>query len=163
MFGFLKNYDIEMSPDVEGRLTNNGEPVVGVAVTRSLDYSDGTSKVDTTRTDSDGKFGFPAVTIQSGRPGSIFGVDTIHQFIETTHQQSTVKLWGSRLSGIKMPTEYAEKLASLNCDLSSEEAWFSFPNRSNPNAGFSASGICRWHTDFEIYRYEDDDDEAYYS
>ncbi len=163
MFGFLKNYDIEMSPEVQGRLTDAGNPVAGVTITRSLRYSDGTERSDETQTDSQGQFEFPAVTIQSGRPGSIFGVDYIHQQIEASHSGQTFHLWRSVFYGIQMPPEYLEKLASLNGDLIDREASFSFPNRAKPDSEYSASGICRWDSNFEIYEFEEEeDDEEYY-
>ncbi len=164
MFGFLKNYDIEMSPEVKGRLTDAGNPVAGVTITRSLRYSDGTERSDQTQTDGQGQFEFPAVTIQSGRPGSMFGVDHINQRLEASTRGQELVLWSSLFSGIKMPQEYKEKLSTLNCDVNDPQASFSFPNHSEPDWKYGASGICRWSEDFEIYMFDaDDDDEAFFS
>ena len=36
MFGLFKKYDVHLSPEVHGVITNNGEPVVGLKVFRGL-------------------------------------------------------------------------------------------------------------------------------
>lgn len=38
MFGLLKSYFVEMSPEVSGRITERGKPLSGVQAARSLAY-----------------------------------------------------------------------------------------------------------------------------
>ncbi|TCI01771.1 hypothetical protein EZV61_15995 [Corallincola luteus] len=161
MFGLLKKYDVHLCPVVQGRITLHDKPISGVPVKRWLYYIDEIERVDTTETDSDGRFSFPEVTIRSKLPGDIFTVSRTQQKITTTHEDLDYTLWEADLSGIKALPEYSEKLGTLICDLSSNEVNFTFPNHSNPNREYDATSICRWENDFEIYVIEDDGTEFF--
>ena len=76
MFGLLKRYQVEMSPEVQGRITDGGKPVAGMQVARSLiydGYQQGKEQLEHTTTDTDGRFSFSPLIIKSRLPGDIFG------------------------------------------------------------------------------------------
>ncbi|QUX93678.1 hypothetical protein CYL31_20695 [Marinomonas sp. A3A] len=75
----LKRYDVELSPPVKGRITDNGKPVAGIEVERRLFYS-GYSKeaiFDYATTNADGEFSFEEKIVKSRAPGDIFGQNAL--------------------------------------------------------------------------------------
>ncbi|WDD97938.1 DUF6795 domain-containing protein [Thalassomonas actiniarum] len=65
-----------MSPQVLGRVTDKGQAVAGVRVTRKLiyeGYEKGKEQTEYAITDTDGRFSFERKVIKSRMPGDIFG------------------------------------------------------------------------------------------
>lgn len=57
---------VNLSSEVHGTLLNNGQPVANADVTRSLDWQWGNERFrDTTTTNQQGQFSFPAKTVSS--------------------------------------------------------------------------------------------------
>jgi len=76
MFGFFKRYDVELSPPVQGRITNNGKPISGLQVERSIiyeGYDNGEPQIDYALTNTNGEFSFQEIIVKSRLPGDIFG------------------------------------------------------------------------------------------
>ena len=158
MFGLIKKYDVHMCSEVKGIITLNGNPVEGVLINRTLEFAHKVEKEDQVTTAPDGSFYLPEVVIESKIPGDMFSHEVTYQAISAVYAEKKYKLWGSKLRGISEPSEYKQKLSSLNADLDSTEVNFVFPNHENPNLEFDGSSICRWEHDFEIYEIEDSED-----
>ncbi|MBJ7556035.1 DUF6795 domain-containing protein [Marinomonas spartinae] len=76
----LKRYDVELSPPVKGRITDNGEPVVGAEVVRELFYAGYDKKnalFDYSTTNDNGEFEFDEKIVKSRSPGDIFGQNSM--------------------------------------------------------------------------------------
>ncbi len=152
-FDMFKKRDIEMCSETEGRITLNGEPVVGIEVLRELFYPDPEHQhADSTITDSDGRFYFPKVAISSRKPRIYTGVLGTEQLIGVKHEGEMYYLWRAFLQGDSVHPEYRNKLTSLECDLASEEVYFTFSNPANHDSPFEASSICRWDNDYILIR-----------
>lgn len=110
--------EIQLSPVVTGVLTNNGQPLAGVTVTRQLEY--GTYADDTTVTDAHGYFTFPAHSIRSLRPGWLAerSKPTLAKhgiFIQLEDQHINLMSWQSHYQLLTHPL--SEVFADLKCDL----------------------------------------------
>lgn len=142
MFGFLKRYDVHLSPEVHGRITLDGEPMAGLTVYREMFYEK--RRVDTTNTDSDGFFNFPQKDIKSSAPGKLFGETHVTQVITVDYKEETYLLWRTSTSRIKPSAEITKKLGSLECDLTMPEKLQHFPMAEHPSFTHDVSSICRW-------------------
>ncbi len=145
MFGlFAKKYDVHLSPAVNGRLTKDGQPLAGIKVVRDLHYDK--SHIDSTTTDADGKFGFPAKSIRSSLPGGIFTQETrVIQTINAELSGQSYLLWDTGQHGIKENPELAIRLKQLSCELNSDEVVYYVPNpQSKIGSEHGITTICRW-------------------
>ncbi|MAD74046.1 MAG: hypothetical protein CML20_04480 [Rheinheimera sp.] len=141
MFDWLKKHDVHLSPAIQGTVLMDGMPLAGVRVSRELHYDQ--EYVDTTRSDDNGNFSFPAKTIRSSKPGTLQELRT-RQVIVVHHQQQTYLLWYLTTSSIKPQQAIVQRLAALNCELSNDEQEQVFPNVENPDFPHSTFSICRW-------------------
>ena len=145
MFGlFAKKYDVHLSPAVSGRLTKDGQPLVGVKVIRDLNYDK--SFIDSTTTDADGQFSFPAKSIRSSLPGGVFTAETrVIQTINAEFSGTNYLLWDTGQHGISENPELTLRLQQLNCELSEKEMIYYVPNpQSKIGSEHSITTICRW-------------------
>ncbi|MBP7548081.1 MAG: carboxypeptidase regulatory-like domain-containing protein [Corallincola sp.] len=145
MFGlFAKKYDVHLSPAVSGRLTKDGQPLAGVKVVRDLNYDK--SFIDSTTTDADGKFSFPAKSIRSSLPGGMFTADTrVIQTINAEFFGIKYLLWDTGQHGIKENPELTLRLQQLSCELTEKEMLYYVPNpQSKSGREHSIATICRW-------------------
>ncbi|WDE00821.1 DUF6795 domain-containing protein [Thalassomonas actiniarum] len=124
MFGILKSYKVEMSPEVRGRITDGGEPVVGMQVARSLlyqGYKKGKEQLEYTTTDDDGRFSFEPMMIKSRKPGDIFGQNMpVMQAIYVERGEKLYHLW-STSKGWNSIKPLSDLLLQLECDLQNKE------------------------------------------
>lgn len=125
----LKRYDVELSPPVKGRITDNGEPVAGIEIERRLFYS-GYSKeaiLDYTKTNAIGEFEFDERIVKSRAPGDIFGQNAlIFQDISIkskpfkTDKDEPYWIWLIRKDFSSHP-KLNELMLNLNADLQNKE------------------------------------------
>jgi len=138
---YFKKYDVHLSPEVHGSVRNNGVPLQNVEVYRSLDYDK--NYRETTRTDSNGQFSFPVKVIKSRRPGQLFDETRIRQVIGLDYEGEKYLLW--YLTDEAGPYRaIAERLGTLNCDLTTPETVVVFKNLEYPDFNHAAATICRW-------------------
>jgi hypothetical protein len=142
MFSFLKRYDVFLCPKVEGRITLNGEPVVGVRVLREIIYDKG--RVDTATTSGNGTFRFPELIAKSRTPGKAFDETRNRQVIVADHNGQKYLLWLYVTGRVTEEAVINEKLSSLDCDLSNEEKHHHFKKKENPSFTHNIKSICRW-------------------
>ncbi|TAA47939.1 hypothetical protein EXY25_01455 [Corallincola spongiicola] len=151
MFGLFKKFDVNLCPEVKGQILLEGKPVAGIKITRSLTFIEGKAQVDCVSSDDNGLFNLPEVNIRSSKPGSMFSVEHTRQDIVAEYNDQKYRLWTSIYPGIGKSPEYAKKLASLNCELTSKLAKFEFKNDKNPNRDYYATSICRWDDDYKLF------------
>lgn len=147
---FFKKYDAHLCSAVSGKILDNGKPVVGVKVERSLIDFDSKTHKDSALTNENGHFSLPAVNIRSRSPGSLFRELLTSQEIYIKQNNTLFTLWSTSLWGIKPIVAYDIKLSRLNADFSNDLIAFTFTNKDSPHAPHCARSICRWETDFEI-------------
>ncbi|MEQ6886293.1 DUF6795 domain-containing protein [Salicola sp. Rm-C-2C1-2] len=142
MFGWFKRYDVHLSPEVKGRILEDGEPIADVDVYRELIYAE--HYMEKTVTDSEGRFSFPEKTIRSREPGKLLGVEHITQSITADHGQKTYLLWRTTSTSTTPERVIVEKLNHMECDLSNAETLHHFTIAEHPNFTHNVRGICRW-------------------
>lgn len=86
MFGFGKKYDVFLCPEVKGSISIDGEPVEGLTIMREVIYDD--AHVETVKTEEDGSFYFPPLTVQSSTPGKAFDETRTRQVLVTEYEGS---------------------------------------------------------------------------
>lgn len=144
MFGLFKKYDVHLSPEVHGTITNQGKPVVGLEVFRGLTYGDDKEMVDSTSTDSEGRFSFTEKNIRSRKPGSMFDESRIRQVIVAKGENKEYMLWYTQSIGFEPNKALTEHLKKLNCELGNSEEKIRFNSYEYPQAGYLVHSICRW-------------------
>ena len=144
MFGLFKKYDVHLSPEVHGTITNQGKPVVGLEVFRGLTYVGDEELIDKTVTDNQGVFYFTEKNIRSRRPGSMFHEARIRQIIDVDYQDVRYLLWATVMTGIAPNAAVSKKLTQLNCDLNDSEEYYEFNNIEYPDNAHGVESICRW-------------------
>ncbi|MDO6466097.1 DUF6795 domain-containing protein [Pseudoalteromonas carrageenovora] len=130
MFGFFKRYDVELSPEVKGRVTDKGKILSGTEVMRKLYYEgyDKSPVTDYALTNNHGEFSFDQLIIKSKAPGNIFGQDyLIRQEItiknnskDNTNNDGYYWLWVMSKGWRSVPP-VNDLLLNLNADLQNEE------------------------------------------
>ncbi|MDO6837541.1 hypothetical protein Q4596_18100 [Pseudoalteromonas carrageenovora] len=133
MFGLFKSYEVELSPEVKGRITNEGKALSGVEVIRKLFYEgyDRSPVIDYALTNTRGEFSFEESIVRSKAPGNIVGQDyLIRQEITIKKDLQDVKknsneddyywLWVMS-KGWKSVPPVNSLLRELNADLQNEE------------------------------------------
>jgi len=156
MFGFLKKYDAHLCSAVSGRIVNNGVPVEGLKVERSLVDFDSKTRKDYTITDNNGCFTLPAVNIRSRAPGSVFRELLTSQLIYIENNTNTFILWSTTLWGVESISAYDRKLSQLYADLKDPQVFFQFKNDFTPHVKHGARSICRWDSDYELHHIIED-------
>ena len=144
MFGIFKKYDVHLCPEVNGRIIFQGNPVSNIEVFRSLTYGDDDEILDKALTDAGGFFSFEEKNIRSRKPGSMFDESSIRQVIDFDYQDKRYLLWGGLALGIERNALITNKLARLECDLSSQEEYFEFSSTDDPSVVLGVQSICRW-------------------
>tara|TARA_Y100000588_G_scaffold190758_1_gene204685 strand:+ start:379 stop:1005 length:627 start_codon:yes stop_codon:yes gene_type:complete len=148
---FRKKKEVFLSPEVNGIVTENGQPVANLEIIRSLIYIDEKVHRDTATTDENGCFHFPKKTILSSIPNKLIAEHRVSQEIFIESESTLFPLWVANQSGIKEIPEYSKKLAFLKCELTNKRVAFEFKNNNNEHLNYVASSICRWKTDYMPY------------
>ncbi|WP_077339013.1 DUF6795 domain-containing protein [Pseudocolwellia agarivorans] len=148
MFGWFKKQDVFLCSEVNGIVTENGEPVANLEVIRKLIYTDEKVRKDVAVTDSTGHFYFPQKNIRSTLPNKPFIEDSVWQEIFIDREGRLIPFWVASSPGSKETPEYSKKLAFLNCELTNKRVSFQFKNNKNEHLNHTASSICRWDEDY---------------
>lgn len=148
MFWPFKRYDVEMSPPVAGRITEDGRPIAGITVTRVLyyqGYKDAQDQVHSVVTDEDGRFKFKSMTVRSRYPGDIFGQNfPVVQRVAVSMGSQEHYLWATSKWVEPLPT-ISRLLSELECDLKSPEYHHEIDLRSEGGKGSQAIiSSCLW-------------------
>jgi len=156
MFGFFKKTEVQLSPPVKGRITDNGQPLSGVEVVRELFYSGYDKKnaiIDYALTNTHGEFSFDEVVIKSRSPSDIFGQNIpVSQEIyikkeADEHGADMFLLWGASKHWRSTPP-LNNLMLQLNADLQNKEV-----DQMVDTTGYNTrneqlvSTICHWEND----------------
>ena len=141
MLGLIR-YTVELCPEVKGQLTLNGKPVANQLIQRGLTLED--EEIDEAYTDELGFYSFPAKSIKSRKPSSIFYESMIRVVIVTHFESHLHTLWFGFQHGLKTPIELQKRLINLNADLSAEEIKHQIIDSEAPSGEHNISSICRW-------------------
>ncbi|SBS40085.1 hypothetical protein MSP8887_04175 [Marinomonas spartinae] len=143
-------YKVHLCPEVKGKISDHGKPLVNVKIERTLSFSDGKYVEDYTFTDENGEFSLPEVNIRSGQPAVPFAEVFTSQAICFSYKNNEYILWASRLSGIKQSEAYVKKLGSLIGDISNDQTLFNFKSDKFGEYTNRANSICIWENDYRI-------------
>ncbi|UDL04768.1 carboxypeptidase-like regulatory domain-containing protein [Marinobacter sp. CA1] len=144
MFSFLKKYDVLLFPSVEGRLTNQGEPLAGVEIIREATYDE--VEAETVETDTEGRFSFPEWTTRSNTPGKPLIEARLRQVVAAKYEGEYYILWQYTTDRIDEEPVISDLLKNLDCDIANEEIDHYFPIPDNPQFDHIIGSICRWKT-----------------
>jgi len=148
MFGLFKRHSVEMSPEVRGRITDAGNPVVGIRVARSLvyeGYEKGKEQLEHTFTDESGSFYFESMVIKSRMPGDVFGQNIpVKQVIYVERGDQLYRLWNTSKAWETMKP-LSDLLLQLSGELQNKEVQHLIDNSNfGGRARQSVSSICHW-------------------
>lgn len=160
MFGLFKRHSVEMSPEVRGRISDGGNPVVGIRVARSLvyeGYEKGKEQLEHVITDESGAFYFEPMVIKSRMPGDIFGQNIpVKQVIYIERGEHLYRLWNT--SKVWEPIKpLSDLLIQLNCDLQDKQVQHLIDTSSyGGRVQQSVSSICHWQGDLISTYYDNE-------
>lgn len=149
----FKKETVELFPAVRGQLTYNGKPLVGIKLKRSYEFIDITDGEihDYTTTDSEGRFSFPELTMQSRHANNPLRTNVIWQGIRVDDQQvntqkDEIYLWDANSRGVTHNSYFSEMLSELNCDLANDEEIVDIYNSDFPSGvvNYTVVSVCRW-------------------
>ncbi|MDN2664612.1 hypothetical protein OW492_14635 [Psychromonas sp. 14N.309.X.WAT.B.A12] len=143
IFGFFSRETFLLSPPIQGQLLDTGKVVVGKTVYREL-YYDG-RHLDQTVTDQHGKFTFPASTIRTSTPSSMFGNDSLMQHIYLGKPgENEFTLWLAKLfyNGNQHSLTLKGKLSELRCDVANSAKTYDVPVQENPEHKIVIHTLC---------------------
>ena len=143
MLGMLKKHTVELSPEVRGRLLNQGKTLPNHTIKRCLIYGD-EEYIDKTTTDFEGNFQFPEKSIKSKLPGNIFHEPKVQQIICTEIEGLIHLIWFSNQDGLHTNPLYRNYLNSLNADISDEKESFWIDDPEDSTQSYQIHSICRW-------------------
>ena len=144
IFGLFSREKFLLSPPVQGELLDSGKAVVGRTVYREL-YYDG-RHLDQTETDHQGQFSFPAATIRTSTPSSMFGNDSLMQHIYVGKPgENEFTLWLAKLFyyGNQDSLTLKNKLSDLQCDIANNAETYDLPVQENPEQEMVIHTLCR--------------------
>ncbi|MDO6611320.1 carboxypeptidase-like regulatory domain-containing protein [Shewanella sp. 1_MG-2023] len=149
---FKKAVDVEVFPEVSGRLTLNGEAVEGLTLTRGFLYLNAMEQgiEDQATTDKNGQFRFPNLTWETKYPNNPLASQIIAQRITVDDSNfpdvDGVYLWSTESRGLKHISYFQERLLSLNCELTESEIIHQIIDEAFPDGSvrYEVGSICRW-------------------
>ncbi|MPW29308.1 hypothetical protein F9L16_09885 [Agarivorans sp. B2Z047] len=122
--GIIKQ-DVEMSPEIKGRLTENGKPIVGATIARTIvyeGYKKGQEQLQHTVTDDEGRFSFPKMTVKSRYPKDIFGQNAlVGMGVYYENKDTLYQIWHSSSSWQALRAPIPDLLLQLDCDLNNKK------------------------------------------
>ncbi|MCE9687452.1 DUF4198 domain-containing protein [Shewanella sp. AS16] len=149
---FKKSVDVEVFPEVSGRITHQGQAVAGLKLKRGYNYVDAMDETawDYTVTDDEGRFTFPELTMKSKHPNRLFVENRIIQMIKLDDgrykEYEDAFIWGAKSRGVKHIAYFVDRLARLNCDLVEPEMVHQIIDEEFPDGSvrYEVQSICRW-------------------
>lgn len=126
MFGFFNKQDVTLSLQIKGRLVKNGDPQVGVKITRELIYGD--TYTDEVISDSNGDFYFKSKVIRSSNPSNMFFNSSLLQsiYIGNTKDEDSI-LWDAAIQFTQEQALLSDMLNHFECELSEEAKTYDIP------------------------------------
>ncbi len=151
MFGIFKSYQVEMSPEVRGRITDGGSPVVDMKVIRKLayeGYQKGKEQVEHATTDANGQFSFKPLVIKSRQPGDLFGQNMlIWQVVYVKRGETIYHLWSTHKTWNAIQP-LSDLMLQLNCDLQDKKVKHQINTTDYGGIPEQVVGsICHWQGD----------------
>lgn len=135
---------MHLCPEVKGRVTLEGKPLINQKIERSLTLED--DELDFVYTDDEGNFSFTAKSLKSKLPGNIFYQTVVRIIIDMEYNDEIYNLWYGYQHGLKTPVEFKKHLLKLNADLSTKEQDHHLINPNKPSEEHYIGSICRWDT-----------------
>lgn len=130
MFGFFNKHDVTLSLQIKGRLLKNGEPQVGVKITRELIYGD--TYIDEVVSDSNGDFYFDNKTIRSSNPSNMFFNSSLLQSIYIGNEQDEDSiLWYATIQFTEEQALLSDILNNFECELGKEAITYDIPIKNS--------------------------------
>ncbi|WP_394203921.1 DUF6795 domain-containing protein [Shewanella waksmanii] len=144
--------NVEAFPAVSGQVLHNGEPISNFKLRRGYIYIGSNNEEpvwDETHTDAQGHFNFAEIIIQSKNPNMPYSTNRFAQLIDIQDprypEYKDVYLWRTTSPGINHIPLLAERLATLNCDLNSNEVSHQMIDEKYEGAiRHEVHSICRW-------------------
>ena len=89
-------------------------------------------------------FHFPERSIRSSRPGKLADETRVRQIVTINYRGQKYLLWYATPGTIHQRTAIANRLSSMQCELSSPEIEQGFENIEKPRFPHSTFSVCRW-------------------
>ncbi|WP_394143460.1 DUF6795 domain-containing protein [Vibrio atypicus] len=136
MFGIgVFKQDVELSPEIIGRLTHQGKPVANAIIARTIvyeGYKKGKEQLQHTTTNSDGRFSFSKWIIKSRYPNDLLGQNSrVSMDIYYESNNQVYQIWYSSSDWKPLRPPLPELLVNLTCDLNNKEINYEIDTRKH--------------------------------
>ncbi|UTV27570.1 DUF6795 domain-containing protein [Photobacterium atrarenae] len=136
----FKKETYELSPEISGKLLNNGNPYSHHRVTLLIGALGDVEELNTI-TAVDGTFHFPKINKEKLFKPGMFDQEMVSIAI-TAGEERQYKIWRSFLFGYKTPKFVKENLQKLECDINSDIKYFIFKSETGNPDGDEIHSIC---------------------
>ncbi|MPW31903.1 hypothetical protein F9L16_23390 [Agarivorans sp. B2Z047] len=131
MFGIgIIKQDVEMSPEIKGRLTEDGKPIIGATIAHSIVYEGFKKRQELLQYDTTngaGHFTFPEVAIKSHHPKGLLGQNSrVSMRVYFERNSDIHQLWYSSSSRMPLAKPVVAQLKNLDCDLNNSKIQYEF-------------------------------------
>lgn len=151
MFSWFKKTEVELSPEVNGTVTLHGKPIAGAKVLRYLTYSEKKFN-DSTTTDEQGRFQFPAKTVKL-RVSSMFDT-AVTQNIVVEHANKRTEIWTAGTTNTLNYDSIRKLLSGMKCELTSPEMRLEIPRTTLQSPTLGVASTCSFEHDEVILEKE---------
>ncbi|WP_394493565.1 DUF6795 domain-containing protein [Shewanella sp. ENK2] len=141
MLGMLKKYTVELCPEVNGKISNNGTPIENLLIERSLTYAD-EEYLDNCITNANGEFSFEAKSIKSRLPGNILHEPVVRQAIYLDVESNNYLLWYAYQDGISTIEAFKPKLNNLIAEITNPEKDYRIETNIEGEKSYKVFSIC---------------------
>lgn len=144
---FAKRVPIHLSPEIQGVIKNQGEPLANVQVQRSIYLNfTGDYYIDKTISDDQGHFRFADKTVALKKPSSFTTV--VKRFeLYVRYKNEPVSIWLMNIHTLEPVMQIKQRLQVIDCDLVNQEQPFDFIDDRYPSRVYSVLTRCRWGDD----------------
>lgn len=151
MFAWFKKTEVELSPEINGTVTLNGQPVTGATVHRLLTYSDKKFN-DSTTTDENGRFQFPVKVVKL-KVSSMFDT-AVTQNLIVEHADDRTEIWTAGTTNTLNYESIQKLLSNMKCELTSPEMRLEIPRGNPQSPPLGIASICTFEHDEVILEKE---------
>ncbi|MGR4989420.1 DUF6795 domain-containing protein [Vibrio rotiferianus] len=151
----MRKSEQQYSPQINGRLTNNGEPIGDVCVFLNIGLSAYNKSLDfTTFTDHNGQFSFAPVSEKT----PLLNTPLIEHYVTIAvsaelDSENRAIIWEGSYDGFDLEDYLIQNMKSLTCDITNPLKYFAFSIDEDGNDDYYVNSQCdlRGYMDSDLY------------
>nr|WP_227741928.1 carboxypeptidase-like regulatory domain-containing protein [Vibrio rotiferianus] len=138
--GIAKPMEFTLSPIIQGSINQNGTPIGGLKIERTIVHNG--VKTDTVITDENGDFSFNPVLLPPDHKQHSLQDIRVKLDVSTIFDGNEVTIWQSKLHTYQVSEPIIKSLRNLNCNLVEPLKVFSYPESKNEPVTNEVYSIC---------------------